>query len=47
MSYDCDAAASGLEPLMFTAGALSPSVARQNKDPFKDLLKDQDKDKDS
>ena len=45
MSHDCDAAASGFEPLMFTTGALSSSVARQNKDPLKDfLLKDQHKD---
>ena len=37
MTHDCDAAAFGFEPLMFTTGALSSSVARQNKDPSKDF----------
>ena len=37
MTHDCDAAAFGFEPLMFTTGALSSSVARQNKDPSMDF----------
>ena len=45
MSHDCDVAASGFEPLMFTAGVLFAERGPPKQGPIQGLLlKDQDKD---